>query len=61
MNSQNSKISLKLMPSSFSDSSSSHSQLAELFQKDFLKANGLDVLISLLKLENFQKSNNSSK
>ena len=54
-------LSSKLMPSSASSSdSSSHLQLAELFQKDFLKANGLEVLISLLNLENFRLNDSSN-
>ncbi len=42
------------MPASI-ESSTSQQQAANLFQHDFLKANGLEVLIRLLKLEDYQK------
>ena len=53
-------LSSRLMPSSLE---ANHQQLADQFQQDFLKANGLDVLIAMLRLENFQNTGgeNSSK
>lgn len=47
-------LSSKLMPIN-SDQTSAQMQTTELFQQDFLKANGLEVLINLLQLENYSK------
>lgn len=47
-------LSSKLMPIN-SDQTLAQMQTTELFQQDFLKANGLEVLINLLQLENYSK------
>jgi len=47
-------LSSRLMPASI-ESSTNQQQAANLFQQDFLKANGLEVLIKLLELEDYQK------
>jgi len=50
-------LSSKIMPSS---NEANVQQNADLFLQDFLKANGLETLISLLKLESFSGSSNNN-